>query len=64
MPTCQYRLRMELSELDLSCLSEDEFNTLFEKARKRCNSDILQDILCEVCKIMSEPQNRHESIKF
>ena len=36
---------MELSEFDLSRLSDDDFNALFEQARKRCNSDVLQVIL-------------------
>ena len=49
---------MELSEFDLSRLSDEDFNALFEEARKHCNSDILQDILYEIFKIMIDTQKK------
>ena len=47
---------MDTSEHDLSGLSDDEFNTLFEEARKQCKSDDLHEVLSEICRLMNERQ--------
>ena len=48
---------MNYFEYDFSHFSEEEFNTLFAEAKKRCNSDDISVILKEVAKMLKEAQN-------
>ena len=48
---------MKIYEHDLSHLSDDELNALFDEARKRCKSDDLKIILFEISRILNEKQN-------